>query len=246
MILSVSLVSLSLDIFATPGDCSGTVLWHDLSDDGLAGSTNPGITSDVYNQNIDVQGRNALVGGIRVVASTCDVLITITNNDSTITGSGNRADGVTTNSARLYLFADTGHSITFSITQDLIFRGTATDSGTLLLDLLISVSGSGSVDFQILGDKSVTFTSLSSTGGTRGYLAMKTTPYPDWTFNRMDGDASDQAANVEIGVGPRSLLGFISENSIASNGGGSDIGNILFDTTNSGTGRMILIIKVKF
>jgi hypothetical protein len=245
-IITFLCVSFSSHVFATPGNCPGsTVLWHDLSDNGLAGATNPGITMDVFNQNIDIQGRNALVNGIRVVASTCDILVTITNNDTIITGSGNRADGVTTGSARLYLFADTGHSITFSITEDLMFRGTATNNGALLLDLLVSVSGSGTVNFNILGEESVTFTSLPTTGGTRAYVAMKPTPAPDWTFSRMVVNAADQASNVEIGVGPRSLLSYISLNSIASNGGGTDLGTLFFDPTNTGTGRMILRVSDK-
>ena len=102
------------------GMCGTTVLWHNLSD-GPSG-LNPGVTADVIDQNIDVEGTNALVDGIHVQALNCDILVTITNGDSVITGSGNRADGVPTNPARLYMYAAAGHTITWRLDYDLLFK----------------------------------------------------------------------------------------------------------------------------
>lgn len=219
------------------GAISAVVLWHNESD-GI--TTSPGITADVYNDDIDVIGTNALVDGIAVVASAVDVLITITNGDAVITGSGNRQDGVPTGSARLYLYAATSRTITFSLSADLLFRGTATNVGTSLLDLLISASGGGNIVFSIAGDHTVTFTSFATTGGALFYVAMNNPEVPDVTFERLLTDAVAVGEDVEVAVGPRSTIGYLSENSIAVNGGAGDAGVVLFDTTNSGTGRMIL------
>lgn len=114
------LVGLSLSSTKITGlPCATTVNWHNLSDTGCGpGQTNPGITTNVIDQNIDVQGVNALVEGIHVEARNCDITISVVSGDAVITGSGNRCDGVPTDPARLYLFADVGRTINFVLSNN--------------------------------------------------------------------------------------------------------------------------------
>lgn len=212
------------------------VLWHNLSDVGCGvGQTNPGITADVVDQNIDVIGVNALVDGIQVRAETCDILVTITNADSVITGSGNRCDGVPTGPARLYLFADTGRTITFRLDFDLLFRGTA--NGAALLDLLVSFSGGGQVIFDLGDDTVVTFGSEPTSGGTQFLIAMD---QADETFENVifQRQNTNSVADVEVVIGDRSAMTFISE--AAPFDGNA---NVLFDPQNEDTGEFILRLE---
>jgi hypothetical protein len=224
-----------------------TITWHNLSDSGCGANSNSGITTDVYNSNIDIQGVNALAGPIHVVASSADVLITVVTGASVITLSGNRCDGVTvTPTAALYLFADTGFNITFSMTSDLVFRGT-NDKGTQV-DLLVAVSGGGTVHFNPLGGVAVTFTqmvntntTLPNTGGASLYLTMGTASSfhnPLVNFERMLGAPSQNALDARINIGGRSLVGYGSLNPAV--GTTAQVGTILFDALNTGTGRLAL------
>lgn len=234
LMLGLALQSFSLALAAP---CAGpTVLWHNLSDTGCgAGQTNPGITADVIDQNIDVIGTNALVDGIHVQSISCDVLITITNGDAVITGSGNRCDSILTNSARLYLYAATGRTITFQLgtlaaASDLLFRGTA--NGATRLDLLVTVSGGGTVDFVLSDTSTVTFGSLPTSGATQFFVGMDAAPnIPVVEFTRLNTNTS---ANVEVIVGDRSTMSFMSASS------GTSFGSITFNPSNQLLGKMIL------
>lgn len=183
--------------------CSSTVFWHNAS-----GCNNPGITMDVTDKNIDVIGINALVNGIHVAAIFCDVVISVTNIDSVITGSGNRCDHVITNSARLYLFADEGRKIIFNIVEDLIFRGTQTNGAPL--DLMITVSGEGEVVFQIADDENVSFTSDGLGGGGTKFFIIATDSgiATRVTFARTTNTLIEPAGVI---VGKNSLITFIAD-----------------------------------
>jgi hypothetical protein len=237
--LIIALMFVSTTLFGAP--CATTVNWHNLSD-GSSGFS-PGVTSDVIDRNIDVIGTNALVNGIHVQALTCDITITVTNGDAVITGSGNRADGVPTNPARLYLFAATGHSITFSLVNDLLFRGTA--NGPNLLDLLVTVSGGGNVNFFIEGGSNVSFTSLPKSGGTKFFVAMQNGAFPTVLFSRFQPLGSlglaDLAGNVGINVGPRSIMSYMAVTPVAS-GNATETALVKFDPSNTGAGLMILTL----
>ena len=226
-------------LFSAP--CGTTVLWHNASDLGPL-STNPGISSSVRNQNIDISGVNALVGCINVVASSCDILITVTTTNSTITGTGNRQDGVPTSASELYLFAGLGHTITFSLANDLIFRGTATNAGGTLLDLLVTASGPGSIIFNLAGGESLTFTSLSTAGGAFFYAVMDTNA-SNIKFERMQSRANDTQKDIRVHIGQNSGMGYLSANAIAVNSGLNDTSIMTFDTANTGTGRMVLRLE---
>lgn len=227
--------SLMITIFmigaqALHGMCSSTVLWHNLSDG--PGGFSPGVVNSVFNQNIDVQGTNALVNGITVAALTCDIVISVSNGDAVITGSGNRADGVATNPARLYLFADTGHAITFDLQNSLLFRGTA--NGATKLDLLITFSGHGTLNFVIAEGETVSFTSTPTSGGTKFFLNMENAaPIP--TVNFQPGFTPFNQ-NIEVIIGERSCISFMSNNAALSTGQSI----ITFDPSNTGAGLYIL------
>ena len=145
--------------------CGPTVNWHNLSDTGCGGATNPGVVSSVVDRNIDIIGTNALVNGISVASLTCDIVISVTNGDAIITGSGNHCDGVLTQPASLYLYAAAGRTINFNLVNSLIFSGTA--SGGVPLDLLVTVSGAGSVFFTLGDGQTVSFAPKDAgSGGT--------------------------------------------------------------------------------
>lgn len=220
--------------------CPGpTVLWHNLSD-GVGFSS--GVLTDVVDQNIDVIGTNALVDGISVRANTCDIVVTITNGDAVITGSGNRADGVPTNPARLYLFAPVGRSITFEVENDLLFRGTA--NGANQLDLLVTASGGGTINFFIKGDQHLTFSSLPTSGGTKFFIAQQNGSIPTVLFSRFQPlgtfGPAELGQNAEVQIGAKSYLTFMAETPVA--GGATELGIVAFDPSNTGTGYFILRI----
>lgn len=218
-----------------------TVLWHNLSDG--SGGKNPGVTEDVYDENIDIIGVNALVEGIKVVAQNHDIVITVTDGDSVITGSGNRCDGMPTDPARLYLYAAEDRTITFSLCFDLTFRGTA--NGDDLLDLMVTVSGPGTVQFFIKGDKEVCFTSQETSGGTQVFVALDEEK-PTLKFQRFHPlnalNASEEDLDISVKIGPDSCISYIGENPVA-NGIQGEFGCIVFDPSNTGTGCTFLRIE---
>lgn len=230
--LFLMLFALSLDRTIVAAQCGTTVLWHNLSD-GPGGSS-PGVLLNVVDQNIDIQGTNALVEGIHVEARTCDILITVTNIDSTITGSGDRLDNVPTNSARLYLYAAPGRTITFALENDLLFRGTA--NGPIPLDLLVTVSGGGEVVFFIEGGNQVSFSSTVSSGGTQLFVGMETVNPSTLSFSRFQPLGTHLPnQDINVNVGPRSCISFMAVTPIAS--GATETATIRFDPSNTGLGK---------
>jgi len=217
-----------------------TVLWHNLSDTGCGSSFSPGITSDVYNQDIDIVGTNAIAQPIHIVASSANILVTVTNTSSVLTISGDLCNGqVITNTPRLYLYAAVGQNITFHTTQDFLLRGT-NDQGNVL-DFLIAVSGSGEVIFNPLGGTQITFTCLPATGGAQLYVAPPTLgagSTPTVLFQQLLGSAQDNGHNAQITVGGRSLFGFANPNNTVSST--LNAGTLAFDTGNTGTGQLIV------
>jgi hypothetical protein len=232
-ILACSLLGISQAVHGV----GNTVLWHNLS-----GCDSPGVLNDVFDCDIDVIGVNALVDGIKVAAVNQDILITVTNQDSVITGSGNRCDGVPTGPSRLYLFADVNRTITFQLTWDLVFRGTS-DLG-LPRDLLITVSGCGTVQFSIEGDNQVCFTSIPGSGGAQLFVIMDNVcnGSPELRFQRLDPIAGNINDNIEVKVGPKSCISYAARRTVAS-GTANEEGSIIYDGANTGTGCNILRLE---
>jgi hypothetical protein len=205
--------------------CGPTVLWHNTCSTG-------GITADVVNNNIDIIGCNALVEGIAVRAITCDILITVTNGDALITGSP-------VDFPRLYLNPQNGHTITFNLGADLVFCGT--NAGNQILDLLVTVSGQGSVIFDIQGDRAVSFTCCSPhSGGTKVFIAMDDAPNnPTVLFRRRGGPSAPESMHdVNVEIGCNSCLGFIAEDPVGI--GNVETAQLQFEPANTGTGCFFL------
>ncbi len=189
--------------------CGTTVNWHNLSDTGCgAGQTNPGVVNSVVDQNIDVIGTNALVGGINVSSINCDITISVTNGDAIITGSGNLCNGTPAAPARLYLFAAAGRTINFNLTNDLIFSGSA--NGATPLDLLVTASGGGTILFTLGDGQSVSFTAKDAgSGGTFFVEGMSTINSPFVAF--ANSLVATTGLPAQVIVGPGSLITFAAQ-----------------------------------
>ncbi len=208
-------------IVADPA-CGTTVLWHNLN------SCATGVNTDVVDQNIDVSGTNQIVGPIHVIANTCNVLVTVNSGDAVITGCN-------LTQPRLYLWANTDQTITFSLENSLTFQGT--NNGSTLIDLLVSISGPGTVIFDVFGGEKVSFTGAHGTGGVKLFMDMSA-DNPKLLFKR-DGVVADDA---EIKVGPNSIMGYVSPVQSPATG---PLANITFDAANTGTGRLVLHVSPK-
>lgn len=189
--------------------CGGTVNWYNLSDTGCgAGQTNPGVVSNVINQNINIIGTNALVGGITVAALDCDITISVASGDAIITGSGNLCDGALADPARLYLYAAPGRTINFNLVNSLIFSGSA--NGSTPLDLLVTASGGGNIVFTLGDGQSVSFTAKDAqSGGTYFAEGMSTVNSPFVIFANSLVNTTGLPAKVIVGSG--SLITFASQ-----------------------------------
>jgi len=206
----------------------------------LVSWNNTTVTTDVTDDNLDIRGTNMLSGGIHVSALTKDILITVQNGDSVVRGTP-------TGPSRLYLFADTGRTITACLQDTLTFLGSS--GGT---DLLITVTGPGDVEFFIQGDEKVVFTSNPGEGGVEFYVAAIPGPagnqqppfpgIPKLHFNRFpcNGVLDLPKKHVEVVIGPKSFLSFFGANIISIFG---QSGIIFFDPTNNDKGRMVLRIQ---
>lgn len=204
-VMLAGLMAVMPSVFAAP--CGTTVYWHNLSDTSCPAPTSDGVVNNVVDQNIDIIGTNALVGGIHVDAVTCDILITVTNGDAVITGTGNRCDLIPTDSARLYLFADVGRTITFRLVDDLEFTGAV--DGANRLALLVTVTGGGEVIFNIDGGSSVSFTQDNpATGGTEFFIGMDDVPNDPLVQFRHS--LVNAALPFSVNVGPHSIMSYMA------------------------------------
>jgi hypothetical protein len=152
------------------------------------------VSADVIDQNIDLNGTTVnLIGGVAVHAVTCNIAINV--NAATII-EGDPAAG----NSRLYLNPAAGHTIVVNVTNDLTFQGAAAGA-TGELDLLVTVTGAGTVVFNITSGNEVT---LQRNGANGGAVQMYRQGNPAQTFaalnfttNQVDGNY----ASVIIGSG---------------------------------------------
>lgn len=192
------------------------------------------VFADVVDCDIDVQGMVELNMGIKVIANAADILITVTNGDAVITGPSTPYASCVP--PRLYLIVQNDHTITFSLADDLMFRGTICDE--IVLDLLVSVSGDGVVIFNIGDDQKVTFTSEPNSGVTHVFLVMHDVnaigTAPELRFQRMPGPS---ASSVEFGPGCEMtfLAGPCEVGPVQP-----PEGTIVIDAANSSAGRLNL------
>jgi hypothetical protein len=203
--------------------------WHnDVTINGYFNTISTGGT-------IDLSGVNQLNGTTYVNADTGNIEFTMT---STASISGD-SYALTNNS--LYLHADTGHKIIFSINHDLQFSGVNVAPN----DFLITYSGLGSLEFNIAGGKTLTFSPLVA--GLGGSMLMVIEDHavgiPSVVFQRLLGSEA-YGSNVNVVIGARSLISFLSKD-IYNPALTNNYGLILFDTTTpiGSQGRYILKIQ---
>jgi hypothetical protein len=189
--------------------------------------TEPSAFAPVVDEDLDIQGLNQLNGHIHIAAVTSDVLVTVTVA-SEVTGGG-------TGTSELHIFAGASRRVTFSLEQDLFFRGSAAD-------LLITFSGEGELVWQVAGDHRVIFGSRENTGGTIFVTNMSSQVSPnEVTFRRfpINGLGPVEAnRNAFVEIGPRSIITFISDDTSGTNA------FMRFDATNSVANRGRLILQL--
>ena len=106
---------------------------------------------------------------------------------------------------------------------------------------MVTVSGPGKVIFDVAPTKNVAFSSLPTSGGTKFFVGMAAVDQPTLLFRRSTF-VSDPADNVDVFIGPRSLLSYIAATPISS-GAANEKGFIVFDPSNSGSGSTDLTIQ---
>jgi len=201
------------------------------------------ITADVIDQNITITGNCTIVGpGImptgQISVSAIDQNITVSaTNTFFIQGkSGGESD--------LYFYAAEDKTISFNVNHDFDFKGSP--DGT---DMLVTFSGLGQLIFNLADRVSLKFTSKADSGGIKFMVRMQ--KYSNYTEEPEDGIQLPMALifdrqnknsdeNVEIVIGPKSLLSYISSTTTEY-----ELGSIAFIPTNNSnhTGRMILKIE---
>lgn len=182
----------------------------------------PSAFAPVVDESLDIQGINELISPVHIAAINADVLVTVTNSDSLITSS-----------LQLYMFAAASRKITFSLSNDLVFRGSQSD-------FLITFSGGGTLEFLLAGDTRLSFTSEPTTGGAIFVVNMDASAIPTVRFSRTfpGGTIILPNDNAFVEVGARSAITFVSQASL--NTGAT--ANMFFDAANglSNSGRLIL------
>jgi len=197
----------------------GLTTWYD----------NLNINTNVINDNLDIRGVNRITGRVYVEATTTDVLITVTQNDS-----------IVTSSLQLHLFAAAGHTITMSLTHDLLFSGSQSD-------FLITYSGQGLLQAYIEGGHALRFTSLPGSEGTQFYIIETSSTPTRVKFGRFPFNSfplSEANLNAYVQVGPDSAFSFVAPTAV-STGLATEVGLVTFDPTNNpfATGRFVLQIE---
>ena len=192
----------------------------------------PNITDNVLNDDINVQGVNAIAAPVHVTADGGGgfVLNMNINADSTIRNAD--SDG------RLYLSAAAGNTIQINVDNNLRLTGTFDDLGNMI-DFLVSFTGDGELNVVIGNDQAIEFTSDPLTGGAQFFLGMDGTLIPDVFFRRAD---TDSLANAEVVVGPKGCITYLAETSVES-GNADETGSIRFIGDNLQEGCLILRIQ---
>lgn len=180
---------------------------------------------------LDASAGNILLpsGGTSINAVNVDITVTLINGDVTIQGN---------TESQLYICAAADRTITFDLTglNDLTFIGSNTGD-----PLLISTCGEGTVVFLLSGGRTLTF-GLEGFPVSLFHLMLDVdeyTPKPTLIFKRQDVTPSQNDQNIEIIIGPNSLITYLST---SPNVTGTDSACIIFNPSNQGEGNMILDI----
>ena len=189
-----------------------------------------GATPDVVDDNIDL-GANSIVLGplaaVSVSATGADIVINMPVGAVVI-------EGQAAGNSRLYLHANNSHTITFNMTSNLTFQGSV---GGAVPDLLVSISGSGKVIFNMDGGTTLTLARNGAGGAVQMYAVMDAPSNPTILFQRT---LASPSLNVEFDVDGGSIFSYLSTQVQPTS---TQKAEVIFNTTNTtGTGRMILTI----
>jgi hypothetical protein len=189
-----------------------------------------GVATNATDEDVNITADSAVGGGVVVRAATVDVNVNVTV-DATLTG---------TVEPGLFFVAEDNRKIIVNVDNNLICTG---DGDTTLV---ITISGAGEVEFVLADGKTVSFTATDSTTveGTRVFVDMgPVEPGSDLSPTlRFRRDTTSSSSHVHVIVGPKSLITYIAETPVSS-GTSNEEGYIIFDPSNSGTGRMVLTIQ---
>lgn len=189
----------------------------------FGGDQSGNVTLDAIN-SLNIMGNNFLVTPITIQAfNPGQVFVNITG------------DASLTSSQQLYFYAATvTTTITVSVANDLLF------SGTNGVNFLVTMSGPGTLQFEIAGGETLSFTESTTTGGGTIFLNnMAGGSNPQVIFQRFpSGTDPLPDENANIVVGPRSLISFLGN-------AGFDTGSISFDASINpvNSGRLVLNVQ---
>lgn len=174
--------------------------------------------------SLDISGNNFL---------TCP--ITISNTSGAEAFVNITADATVTSTQQLYFYASGANSvITVHVANDLIF------SGTNGLNFLITMSGPGTLRFEVAGGETLSFTETTTVGGGAIFLNNMVGGFdPQVIFQRFPtGTDPLPNENANIVVGPQSAISFLGNSP-------ADTGTIAFDASinPANTGRLVLNIQ---
>ena len=194
-------------------------------------------TPDVVNENLYILGDCQLNSDheydyVRITATSQSIDVYLTTSEPTIVAG---TDGVPT------LFLEPiGGDITFHVTHDLKFLGAEYyDSEAAKQPLLIAVRGGRKVIFELNG-KSVSFEpNLSSVEGVPHGGSVKFYVIMDGSIVEFKRTTSAPGNDCFVTLGNHAAFGYASDKVLSTSG----VGTILFDPTNSGSGRTILSIR---
>jgi hypothetical protein len=196
----------------------------------------PSAFAPVVDENLEIIGTNGLVNHIHIMALTQDVLVTVTNGPA-IVRSNDDLDQVEL--PALHLFAETDFTITFSLTDDLLFSGSHQE-------LLITFSGGGNLVFMIAGGHTLTFGADGDREPAIFAVNMdqlvNSPDVRDVVFRRFPiGALPDLNDDATVLVNNGGRIVYVSTNPADS----ADTATIAFDASNVGRGRLILSITTE-
>jgi hypothetical protein len=228
-ISKMRLISLLL-LCSMTGFLHGAAVWTD------------GVTPDVIGQNVVFDGSAS--GGVITLSPTVGNCVSITtatlSPDVVVTMVGDTIiQGANGGGCTLILDAASTRTITFVMDHNLTFRGSPAGTPS---DLLVIVRGAGEIIFQMDGGKTLTLTGNPTSGGrVQMYRQLININRANaLTFKRNPSDPAPNS-DVEVIVEQGSLLSYVSQSAQPTAPAGEH-GIIIWNTTNTGTGRMILTI----
>lgn len=207
-----------------------------MSAGGLRGDkvwiNNPSIVdggpyAPVINENLYIEGVNRIYDHVHIVASSADVLVSVTGADSVVSTTDFVLPG------ELHIFADAGRTVTFDLGFDLMFRGSSQD-------MLITFSGGGNLIFNVHDTANISFSSLPTEHGAKFLVNSDNFVHSPGAYSVLFKRDANSDALCYVTIGSKGMVSYI-----APAGSTGQSGLIQFDASNStaNSGRLILEIQ---